>query len=460
MAVLPVGQLGQKLDLGGHQDLTGRLPFVGIAVRKVWTRGSPRSFRQKLASSIAVAALLTACIEGVLDVFFDSQVARFQAENTDLLSQESTTIALFLNFDGDIVSLSDGALSRLEPDTRFRLLRGDEVVLGGPAPFPEDNNAWAVREGFVGENYRLEIARPTSPAERLVLNELFLDLLDLPLFFLLALLVAWLLTRYALRPVRELTWAAEQMAGQYSPTPIPVPPGDDELSRMARSFNRMQTSVQNLLERERAFTRYASHELRTPLSTFRVQLEALGMGLSSAEQVRPVLERNLVRMEQTLTALLALARSGEYGSERAVLAPLLSDLLASLAPQARVRIRLDAELPLSTEIVGAQLVVQAVRNLLENALRYSAGEVILTTEVLTTVQGGAVQLSVRDFGPGVPEAALAQLTEPFYRRGHHRESLGLGLAFVESVARSLSGQLELENVSPGLEVRLALPLEG
>lgn len=428
-------------------------------MRRLWTR-RPRSFRQKLASSIAVAALLTACIEGVLDVFFDSQVARFQAENTDLLSQESATIALFLEVGDSTITLPDEALSRLEPDTRFRFLRGDEVVLSGPEPFPEDNNAWAVREGFVGENYRLEIARPTSSAERLVLNELFLDLLDLPLFFLLALLVAWSLTRFALRPVRALTQAAQTMAGQYSPTPIPVPPGNDELSQMARSFNQMQTSVQNLLERERAFTRYASHELRTPLSTFRVQVEALNLGLSSVEQVGPVLERNVMRMEQILAALLALARSGERSSERAVLAPLLRDLLTSLPPEARARIQSNAPLSPHTELVGAHLVVQAVRNLLENALRYSAGEVVLTTEVLTTVQGSAVQLSVRDFGSGVPEAALAQLTEPFYRRGHHRESLGLGLAFVESVARSLSGQLELENVSPGLEVRLRLPLEG
>lgn len=113
-------------------------------------RHRPRSFRRKLATSIAVAALFTALIEGVLDVFFDAQVAHFQRENTDLLSQESATIALFLVLDDAEVSLSEAALDRLEPDTRFRLLRGDEVVLIGPEPFPEDNNAWAVREGFVG----------------------------------------------------------------------------------------------------------------------------------------------------------------------------------------------------------------------------------------------------------------------------------------------------------------------
>lgn len=415
----------------------------------------PRSFRQKLALSIAVAALLTACIEGVLDIFFDAQVARFQAENTDLLSQESATIALYLELGGNQVSLPDVALSHLEPDTRFRLLRDNEVVLTGPDPFPEDNDAWAVREGFVDEGYRLEIARPTSSAEQLVLNELFLDLLDLPLFFLLALIVAWSLTRFALRPVRELTRAARAMAGQLSPTPMPVPPGDDELSQMARSFNQMQTSVQNLLERERAFTRYASHELRTPLSALKVQLEALTLGLSPAEQVAPVLKRNVARMEEMLAALLALARSSELQTEEVSLQPLLRDLLASLPPEAQTRIRLPCQLEPNVKLAGAHLAVQAVRNVLENALRYSSGEVVFCAEV----REGAVRLSVRDFGSGVSEDALRRLTQPFYRRGHHRESLGLGLALVESISRSLAGKLELKNAFPGLEARLTLPLK-
>ncbi len=414
----------------------------------------PRSFRQKLALSIAVAALATAFIEGVLDVFFDTQIARFQQENTDLLSQETATIALFLEFDGDRVSLPDEAVARLEPDTRFRLFRDDEVVLTGPDPFPEDNDAWAVRERFVGGAYRLEIARPTSGTEQLVRNELFLDLLDVPLFFLLAFVVAWSLTRFALRPVRELTRASQVMAAQHSPMPIAVPPGDDELSQMARSFNRMQSSVQTLLERERAFTRYASHELRTPLSAFKVQVEALELGLSPAEAVAPVLARNVTRMEQVIAALLALARSGERNAERTALQPLLRDLLAAFLPEARARIQVHGLQSERAQVVNAPLIAQAVQNLLENALRYSEGDILFTVEV----RGEEALFTVRDFGPGVPEDALRHLTQPFYRRGGHHESIGLGLALVESISRTLSGRLELKNAQPGLEAKLIIPI--
>lgn len=429
-------------------------------MRRPLFRRKRLSFRQKLALSIAAATLIAAFIEGALDVFFDYQVSRFQEENTDLLSQETATIAFALDFSGDEVLFDEVALSRLEPDTRFRLLRDEEVVLSSPEPFPEDNNAWAVREGFVGGEYRLEIARPTSGFERLVLNELFLDLLDLPLFFALALAVAWALTRFALQPVRELTAASQEMAQQHFPGPIRVPPGGDELSQMAESFNRMRDSIQTLLERERAFTRYASHELRTPLSAFKVQLEALDMGLSPQEQVIPVLERNIARMEAVLAALLALARSDERDPEPAALQPLLQEMLMSFPADARARLTLRGT-PATVTVADARLVYQAVRNLLENALRYSSGPVTLTVARISQKKAPAlVALRVRDQGPGVPEAVLGTLTRPFFRLGDHSESLGLGLALVESISRSLSGKLELKNCSPGLEATLTLPTAG
>ncbi len=414
----------------------------------------PFSFRQKLALSIAVAALMTACIEGALDIFFDTQISRFRAENTDRLSQETAVIALYLEFQAGNVSLGEPALARLEPDTRFRILRGEQVVLTGPEPFPVDNAAWAVREGFVEGGYRLEIARPTSSAERLLLNELFLDLLDIPLFFLLALLVAWSLTRFALKPVRELTLASRAMAQQHFPEPIRVPPGNDELSNMAQSFNLMQTSIRKLLERERAFTRYASHELRTPISAFKVQLEALELELSPAEEVIPVLERHVVRMEGALAALLALSRTQERDATTTRLKPLLRDLVQTFSADAQERIRVQGALGDEVRVSDGRLVLQAVRNLLENALRYSQDSVDFTAQVV----GREVRFTVRDFGPGVDEAIIGKLTQPFYRSSQHRDSLGLGLALVESIVNALGGSLALRNASPGLEARLVLPV--
>lgn len=91
-------------------------------------------------------------------------------------------------------------------------------------------------------------------------------------------------------------------------------------------------------------------------------------------------------------------------------------------------------------------------------MRYSSGEVIFRAEVVSTCAGTQVRFTVRDFGLGVPEEALATLTKSFCRRGEHRAGLGLGLALFENISRSLSGTLKLKNVTPGLEVRLLLPL--
>jgi len=425
-------------------------------LRKLFERRNRLSFRQKLALSIAASALIAALLEGALDVFFDYQIARFQAQNTQLLSQETATIALAIDFEDGRLQFDRSALDRLEPETRFRLLRGDEVLFSGPEPFPEDNDAWAVREGFVGGGYELEIARPTSPAERLILNELFLDLLDLPLFFALAWGVAWLLSRFALRPVRELTWASREMARQHFPEPITVPPGGDELSQMAGSFNLMRDAIESLLERERAFTRYASHELRTPLSALKVQVESLDLGLVPPEKAVPALERNILRMEAVLAALLALARTGERDPEPTTLQPLIQDLLLSFPPELRARVTFRDETGQPVRVADARLVFQALRNLLENALRYSGGPVTLAAEVA----GPSVTVRIRDRGPGVPDELLGKLTKPFFRLGKHSESLGLGLALVESIVRSLGGKLELNNTGDGLEATLSLPLYG
>lgn len=413
----------------------------------------PYSFRQKLAFSIAIAALLTAFIEGALDIFFDAQIASFREANTSVLSQESAVIAFFLEFRNGEPYLSEGALGRLDPDTRFQLLRDDEVVLSGPEPFPADNAAWAVREGFVEGDYHLQIARPTSSAEQLFLNDLFLDLLDIPLFFLLALLVAWSLTRFALKPIRELTKAFQTMAQQQFPEAIAVPPGNDELSNMAQSFNLMQGSISTLIDRERAFTRYASHELRTPLSAMKLQLESLELGLSPTEKVLPSVTRNLERMQRVLEALLSLARSSEKNHEPVSLLRLVEESIQLLPTDAQARIDLTSQVLPSYKVSNPYLLGQCILNLIDNAVKYSPGRVEVALEQLKN----EVVVRVRDEGGGVPEAQLDSLTHTFFRLSKNVEGSGLGLAFVKHIVRTLGGQLELRNTDRGLEVALTLP---
>lgn len=282
---------------------------------------------------------------------------------------------------------------------------------------------------------------------------LLLDLLDVPVFVLLGLGLGQLLSRRIARPLAQLTRATRELAVEGRTQAVNVPPGRDELSELVRSFNAMAKAVDEHVERERAFTRYASHELRTPLSAIRLQVELARLGQVPAEETLTVVEKNIRRMEEVLEALLSLARSWEHASERRPLAPLIEETLAALPEQNRSRVQVRG-LFAGAHVSHPRIVQQAISNLIDNALRHGRGRASVAVAV------GERRLTVRvsDDGPGVPDEALPHLTEPFYKLDHSGDGLGLGLAFVAHVARALGGELALSNTGGGLEATLSLPV--
>lgn len=282
---------------------------------------------------------------------------------------------------------------------------------------------------------------------------LLLDLVDVPVFVLLGLGLGHLLSRRIARPLTRLTKATEELATAGRTEAVHVPPGRDELSELVRSFNAMAEAVDEHVERERAFTRYASHELRTPLSAMRLQVERARLGQVSAEDALPVVEKNVRRMEEVLEALLSLARSWEHAAERRPLAPLLEETLASLPEPSRSRVQVNGLFG-GAFVSHPRIVQQAVSNLIDNALRHGRGR----ARVAVAVGDRRLTVRVNDDGPGVPDDALPHLTEPFYKLEQGGEGLGLGLAFVAHVARALGGDLSLSNSDTGLEATLSLPV--
>jgi signal transduction histidine kinase len=204
------------------------------------------------------------------------------------------------------------------------------------------------------------------------------------------------------------------------------------------------------LERERSFTRYASHELRTPLTTLSAYVSGAQQGLVPADEALDVAERNLARIQRTLSGLLELAR-GPSELSLVVVPDLIQDVLKDYSEAEQARIRLSLE---NAVIEAPRVALQgAIRNLLENALRYSEGPVCLRLH-----QGSSLCITVRDYGKGVPEAALNRLSEPFYRLNSDVAGSGLGLAYVRQVAEGLGGGLTLRNhPEGGLEATLVLP---
>lgn len=278
-----------------------------------------------------------------------------------------------------------------------------------------------------------------------------LDLLDLPITLALAVLVAGWLSRRLTRPLRSLTRATEQLANEQFPEPLPVPEGNDDLARLARSFNRMSAALRALVDRERTLTRYATHELRTPLSALKLQVERAERHAAAPTPTLEAMGRNVRRMEEVIGALLQLTRSGERDRTPTPLVDVVDETFAALSPMVRSRVDLMS-VPPDVRVTDGALVQRALHNLVGNALAHGA----VPVQVYVGRDGDCLTLRVRDRGPGVPDGALAELTRPFVRSA--AGGTGLGLALVAFIAQTLGGELALRNLRPGFEASLRLPI--
>ena len=270
-----------------------------------------------------------------------------------------------------------------------------------------------------------------------------------------ALALARLATRTAVKPVAELTDAAEHVARTRDLTRRIEHDGDDELSRLAGAFNTMLGALEDSQRAQRRLVADASHELRTPLTSLRTNLEVLGrdgLGARDDERLRADVIAQLEELTLLVSDLVDLAREEELVSERELLR--FDELVAAAVERAArhapgVRFAADLE-PALVEGVRSRL-DRAVSNLLDNATKYGGGVVEVT------LRGG--DLVVRDHGPGIAEEDLPFVFDRFYRApsARGRPGSGLGLAIVRQAAEAHGGSVEAASAPGGGAVlRMAL----
>ena len=224
--------------------------------------------------------------------------------------------------------------------------------------------------------------------------------------------------------------------------------GQDEVADLARQFNAAAARIEALVKTHKSLLANASHELRSPLTRIRMGLELMG-GNQPSPAFREEILRNIAELDQLVDEILLAsrldAREADVGTVELV------DLIGLAAEEcARVDADLDVTaVPEGLEVRGvAKLLRRALRNLLENARRYSQGDI---TVVLQRHDGQA-QLSVLDRGPGVPPALRERIFEPFYRLPGASEragGVGLGLALVRSIAQRHNGSVRCEDQPDG-----------
>ncbi len=232
--------------------------------------------------------------------------------------------------------------------------------------------------------------------------------------------------------------------------------------------------VQEAIERERRFTDDAAHELRTPLTAIKTHLQVLRLACAesglhgAAGEALANAQQGVGRLHRTLEQLLLLARLEEAAKpdhpprvdalHAARLA--IDDASAGVTQGAAAggpRVELQSAPSAASLAVPEALLVSALRNLLDNALRHSPrpGSVVLRIEPLP----GRVTFCVLDEGPGMTAGECAQAAQRFWRRGGDAGS-GLGLSIVAAIARRHGGELHLvPRQATGIEARLCFPAD-
>lgn len=267
--------------------------------------------------------------------------------------------------------------------------------------------------------------------------------------------IAYKVVRRLLRPLDDIRAGAGRFGRGQFDQPIPVR-RRDELGDLAGDVNAMASGIHQMLEAKRALLLAISHELRSPITRARLNTELLPEDGDAGER-REALLRDLQEMADLVADLLESERLGQGHAalyrEPVDLGALVQQAVAGKAVHLQVAEGLP---PLPLDAMRMRLLV---RNLVDNAVRHGAADRPPHVQVAPADAG--VTLTVRDFGPGVDDAALAQLTEPFYRtdasRGRATGGVGLGLYLCKLVVQAHGGTLAFRNAQPGLEVRVTLP---
>jgi two-component system sensor histidine kinase MprB len=275
----------------------------------------------------------------------------------------------------------------------------------------------------------------------------------------LAALAAWLVMRRATRPIERLAETAEHIAAtQDLTTPIPVR-GDDEVGRLAASFNTMLIALDTSREQQQRLVVDASHELRTPLTAVRTNIDFLGHAttLGAEERAQLIAETRLELDELTnlVSEMVELATDvrSEEPVEPVALAEVVNDVTARFRRRTGKEIVVDVEGAGTVEARRAML-DRAVSNLVDNALKFSPD----AEAVAVTVRDGTVE--VADRGPGIAPDDRERVFDRFYRATSARTlpGSGLGLSIVSQIAALHGGTVALDARDGGGTVaRLSLP---
>ena len=324
--------------------------------------------------------------------------------------------------------------------------------------------------GQSGRNYIFATELPAGPRAALGIDRAAL-VLQWGVAFLVSGLICSLLTRYLTTPILRLREMSQKLtAGDLSVRAGPVlTKRGDEIGDLIRDFNTMASRIEELISRQRQLVSDVSHELRSPLARLNVALD-LGRQRKGNDPAFDQMEEDIQLLDEMIGRLLTIAKLDMSAPEVPMSDVDLADLLSQIVRNAKFESRepnggIDLSVSGQCLVWGsAELLHSAIENVVRNAVRYtekgSFVKVCVECESLSGIP--SVRLTVRDYGPGVPEPELKNIFLPFYRVADARDrqsgGTGLGLAIADRVVRLHGGTIRAENVPPnGLRLEIVLP---
>ncbi|MBL8700110.1 MAG: hypothetical protein JNK67_17150 [Alphaproteobacteria bacterium] len=268
-------------------------------------------------------------------------------------------------------------------------------------------------------------------------------------------LVSLLTIQAELRPIEHVAAVAETIGPHSLGVRLPDRFIPREVMPLIETVNEALDRLERTLQAQREFTADAAHELKTPLAVLRAQLDAM-----ARDATTDALRADVDAMSRLVTQLLRLAEADQLAvppEARCDLAAVARDVTAAIAPLALARNRsldLDgAEAPVWVRGLAGPL-AQALRNLVENALRHTAEGTVVAVAVAADGT-----LSVRDHGPGIAEADVPNLFRRFWRKARHEGGgAGLGLAITAKIVEAHGGRIAVESPADG-GARFVIALE-
>ncbi len=314
----------------------------------------------------------------------------------------------------------------------------------------------------------IEVAEALSVTEATLRSLALILIVAVPATLALSGFGGWLIADRALHPIDTIARQAQRISEQDLHRRLNLDLPDDEVGRLARTFDAMLDRLDAAFQRQRRFTADASHELRTPLTVIKTNIGVTLNRPRSLKQYQTALlevEEEVDRLTRLTNDLLLLARadaSQPIAPAREIdLVPIASGVADELRPLAEAKhLTLDFAAPESAKLHGdPDQLHRLCYNLIENAIKYtSQGRV----SAKVTRSPGQVLLTVEDTGPGIAAEHVPHLFERFYRvdaaRSRDAGGSGLGLAIAHSIATSHGGAIDVKSdFGHGTIVTVSLP---